>query len=358
MNSTKPHMTANLRLALICGAAALALCACGKGHAPDADDAAKPSALITTAAVETAASPDSVTAYGVVEVAPAGEHSLVAPVEAVVESVLVSQGANVRAGQVLLRLKASPQSELDLKKSAADLDVAHRALERTLRLRGGGLSSDGDVETAKAAELAATETHRSLVARIAAIGAVKAPADGTVESLSVNPGDQTAPGAALGRIGETGALRVRLNLDPVDAARIRSGASATLKSPGGAMDDAALAQGVVSEVSQRIDPQTHLATAWVAIHARLAPGRPVQGQIALSHAQSATIPRAALVYEDEAASVFVVDHGVAHKRAVKLGAEAGDRIAVLDGLKSGERIAVEGAAVLEDGMAVREAASK
>ncbi len=357
MTSTKSHMTTNLRLALICGCAVLTLCACSKGHGPDAEDAAKPSALITTAAVETTASAEGATAYGVAEVAPEGERSLVAPVEAVVDSVLVSQGATVRAGQVLMRLKASAQSELDLKKSAADLDVAHRALERALRLRGGGLVSDGDVETARAADLSATETHRSLGARIAAIDAVKAPADGVIEALSVNPGEQVSAGAALGRLGQTAALRVRLNLDLADAARVRPGASVVLKTPGD--DDAAdRTEGVVSQVSQRIDPQTHLATAWVAVHAGLAPGQPVQGRIALSRDHSPAVPRAALVYEDDKACVFVVEQGVAHKRTVRVGAEDGDKVAVVDGLKPGERVAVEGAAVLEDGMAVREAASK
>lgn len=346
MTSYKP-----LRLALLLAASSAILAACGSGGKKD-EDAAKPTALVTTAAVETAALADGVTAYGVVEVAPNGEHSLVAPVEAVVADVLTTPGVTVKAGQTLVRLSPSPQSAIDLKKSGADYDVAHRALERALRLRGSGLASDGDVETARAAEFAAAETHKSIAARIATMEALKAPADGVIETLTVAPGDQVAAGAAIGKLGESAALRVRLNLDPTDAAKVHQGATVTLKAAGGDT----LGEGAVSAVSNRIDPQTHLASAWVTTRARLAPGQPVEGVIAISRTHNPAVPRAALVYEDETAVVYVIDKSVAHKRAIKLGAEDGDKAVVLDGLKPGERVAVEGAAVLEDGMAVREAA--
>jgi len=93
----------------------------------------------------------------------------------------------------------------------------------------------------------------------------------------------------------------------------------------------------------------------VQVPGRLAAGQPLKGEIALTRADGPAAPRAAVVYEADGASLFVVQKGIAHKRAVKLGPERDDKVAILDGVKTGETVVVDGAAVLEDGMAVREA---
>ena len=65
-------------------------------------------------------------------------------------------------------------------------------------------------------------------------------------------------------------------------------------------------------------------------------------------------PRAALLYDGEQPYVFVIAGGVAHRRPVKLGALDGDRVEIAQGLAAADRVAVEGAAALDDGMAARE----
>jgi multidrug efflux pump subunit AcrA (membrane-fusion protein) len=51
--------------------------------------------------------------------------------------------------------------------------------------------------------------------------------------------------------------------------------------------------------------------------------------------------------------VFVVAGAVARKRDVRIGTEANGKVEIADGLKAGEQVALDGAAALEDGMAVR-----
>ena len=340
-------MTARLMIparAALLAASLAGLVACSGPE--KADEAAKPVALVTTAVLQRARLDETLTAFGAVEVAPSGERSLTAATEATVDAVLVSPGTEVTQGQPLVRLKPSPQAELDLKKAASDLDVADRALKRVLRLRATGLAGDGDVETARAARITAAATHASLHQRAAAQRELRAPAAGVVESLTVAPGDQLAQGAALGRIGDLGALRVRLR-------KVRPGAVVHLSG----LNGDALGEGRVSAVEPRIDPQTRLASVLVTLKGHLTPGQPLKGEIALTAADGPAAPRAAVVYEADGASLFVVQKGVAHKRAVKLGPEQADRIAILEGVKAGETVVVDGAAVLEDGMAVREGAA-
>ena len=66
------------------------------------------------------------------------------------------------------------------------------------------------------------------------------------------------------------------------------------------------------------------------------------------------IPRAAVLYDQDQPYVFTVTGNAAHKAEVGLGGEQGDRVEVTKGLAAGVRIVVEGAAALDDGMAVRE----
>ena len=327
----------------------LLLAACAKG---EADKDAAPTALVTTALATQAGMADTVAAYGAAEFDPGAERSLTAPVEAVVGQILAPAGTRVRAGQAVVVLKASPTSQLDLNKAKADADAAAQAYARAQRLRATGLDSDADVETARAASLAAVEAARSLTARAGGALTLRAPIDGVVESLALAPGDQAAQGATVAKLGALSGLRVRLGVEPGDAAAIRAGAQVRLSRLSGGE-----ARGVtVASVDPRLDAQTRLASVMVQAPAgAFAPGEPLKGVIVLRQQPGATVvPRAAVLYDQEQPYVFVVQKSAAHRREVKLGAEDDDRAAIAQGLRPGERVVVEGAAALDDGMAVRE----
>ncbi|QUD88796.1 efflux RND transporter periplasmic adaptor subunit [Phenylobacterium montanum] len=329
--------------------ALLALAACSKG---EADKEPTPTALVTTAVVAKASVADTVTAYGAAEFSPNGEHSLTAPVEAVVDKVLAPPGTRVTAGQAVVELKASPTSQLDLNKARADADAAAKAYARAQRLRAEGLDSDADVETAKATAEAAVQNAKSLAARGGAGLVLRAPAAGVVEQLALSVGDQAAQGATVAKIGTLSSLRVRLGVEPSAAANLRAGAETQLTPLAGGEERTAK----VVSVDPRLDAQTKLASALVEAPAgAFAPGQPLKGVIALrQQAGVVVIPRAAVLYDQEQPYVFVEQKSAAHRRDIKLGAESGDGVAVLNGLSAGERIVVEGASALDDGMAVRE----
>jgi len=342
-------MTLTLRHAVL-AAALLALAACS-GKTDDGDDDAKATATVKTAVVQAADVAESLTAYGSADVAPSGEETLSAPVEAVVVAVRVSPGADVAAGQPLIDLKPSPGTAAELTKAAADADVASKALARAERLRASGLGSDADVEQARAAASTASEAQRSLAARVGGALTLRAQQAGVVEALTATPGDLVAAGASLGKLGARGAVQVRLGLEPSDVAKVRAGEAVTLRATGGG----ALAAGTVTSVQSRVDPQTRLAGVIVAAHGGLAVGQAVQGDIVLRTVHAPTAPKAAIVYDQDQPAVFVVAGGAAHRRAVTLGPSQGDSVAVLSGLAAGDRVVVEGAASLDDGMAVAEA---
>ena len=327
----------------------LCLAACAKG---EADKDPTPTALVTTAVATQARVDDTVTAYGAAEFDPGAEHSLTAPVEATVAKIIAPPGTRVRAGDPVVALTASPASALDLQKAKTDAAAADAALDRALRLKSAGLDSDADVESARATALAADGLARSLSARAGSALTLRAPTAGVVESIALAPDDLAAQGAAVAKIGDLNGLRVRLGLEAQDAAVIQPGAGVLISATAGNADEAAS----VSGIDPRLDPQTRLASALVvAAPGLFVPGEPVKGVIVLhAHPAATVIPRAAVLYDQEQAYVFVVQASAAHRRDVKLGAEDGDLIAVSQGLTPGERVVVAGASALDDGMAVRE----
>jgi RND family efflux transporter MFP subunit len=124
-------------------------------------------------------------------------------------------------------------------------------------------------------------------------------------------------------------------------------------------------QGRVREIAAAADPATRLYRVEVAIpnvKQRLKTG--MMGKVSVPGSQPAAllpaVPATALVRspsDPHAASVFVVEgeleKSFARIRTIRLGQFAGSRVAVLAGLKEGERVVTGGRQNLVDGAAIR-----
>ena len=84
----------------------------------------------------------------------------------------------------------------------------------------------------------------------------------------------------------------------------------------------------------------------------------LRGNIDLSGPESAVVPRAALMQDEEGTYVFTVAEGVAHKTPVSLLTETDTEAAVKEAFAAGTQVVVAGNAALKDGMKVRLPAEK
>ncbi len=314
-------------------------------------DGLKATAEVKTVVLADAMLDRTVTAYGGVEFAPGGEHTLSAPVEAKVAEVLVTAGSPVSAGQTLIVLTASAQTQIELKKAADDARTEQDVYDRAVRLKALGIDSNADVESARATNVTAQATLSSLHARASGL-TITSPVSGAVETLTAAPGDLVATGASLGKVGQLSATRLRLGVEPT-AAAVKAGDAVRLGQTGGG---GVSHTGVVVGIDPQLDPQTRLASVLVdARGVSFPPGTALKGEIVTGHASGPVAPYGAIYYDADQPYVLVVDKGVAHHRNVQLGARQGDRVELVGGVHAGERIVSEGGASLDDGAAVKEA---
>lgn len=115
-----------------------------------------------------------------------------------------------------------------IKRQTEQLDATASAAEARARLtRQGTRREDITIARAqlKAAEARAAQARRELERRT-----VRAPLDAEVLQLKRRPGEYTQPGAeALAVLGDTRALRVRLDIDERDIGRVRVGDRALIQ---------------------------------------------------------------------------------------------------------------------------------
>jgi len=326
----------------------LALGACS---GPSDTTAPDPTALVKTAVVATGSIDETITIYGAAENGSLGKHTLSSPIEAIVRSVDAPVGSNVSRGQVVVRLAPSPAARLDLANASASANAADLAYARARRLRGDGLISDAEVETARAVKQSADATRSSLSGRSVGL-TLRSPIIGFVEVIGASAGELVAPGTPVVTIVKDGDIRARFGIDPSLARRVPAGSFVEITAAGG---KAPLTVSVQS-VDPVVDSQTKLASIYVLIpnESEIGAGESLTGNILLSsNASGLTIPYAALLDDGGQPYVYVIEKGVAKRVDITVGPRMGDKISVTKGLSAKQQVAVDGVTALEDGMKVR-----
>ncbi|WP_206239642.1 efflux RND transporter periplasmic adaptor subunit [Novosphingobium terrae] len=326
------------------------LAACGGAAADDEAGAKKedPTATVRTAVAGMGSIGAQTPIYGTVEPSPGGEFSLVTPAEAVVERILAPNGTQVAAGQAIVTLKPSRASAGDLAKASSDAAASSAAYQRAQRLRAQGLASDADVETARAAAQAAQAALARFGMGTSGL-TLRAPHAGVVQKLTARAGDQLAAGALLASVATGHDLQARFGVDPALARQIHPGQTLSLADP--------KANLTVSGVDSQPDPATHQVSLYARVPAGLAlvSGQAITAALGLGHAaQGVSIPYAALLDDGGKSYVFVVRGGLAHRQDVLPGNSSGETIQIIKGIAPGDRLVIEGASGLDDGMKVRE----
>jgi membrane fusion protein (multidrug efflux system) len=275
---------------------------------------------------------------------------VVAKTSGVLLRVLVEEGDQVRAGEVLAQLDPerprleAARAEATMRRAQNNYERSRELFERKLVSTESNDQLRFEYESAKAAwELAKLELSYTTIT---------APIGGVVAQRLAKPGNLINVNTALYRIVDNSRLEAVLNVPEREMATMKAGLPIRMEVD--ALRGQAF-EGVVDRISPVVDATSGTFRVVGVFRGQdaLKPGMFGRLQIVYDEREAAlTVPREALVESNGESSVFLVKEGKAVRRVVKLGYVNGEYAEVLDGLKAGDKVITAGRIAVRDGVAV------
>ena len=322
---------------------------------------------IRTAAVESQAAVERITVPATVASNAYRDTRVTALVGGIVTRVSAELGSRVGRGDPLAVIFSNELAEAQMKylSMRAMLEADHQKVERTQQLEAIGAASRQELEevtaihTGHETEVAASRQRLQLLGlsqkRVAALQeasqvvsdvVVPSPVEGIVITRTVNPGQVVSAGQDLFVVADLRTVWVIGDLYEKDFGSVRIGTPATVTVPAAAQN---VLRGRVAYIDPRVDPATRTAKVRVEVPNRTGDLR-LGMYVTVSfeeggNRQRVVISQHAVQTVGDRSVVYVPSsegEGQFEERRVKLGAILGDRVEVLEGLKSGEQIVTEG----------------
>lgn len=296
-------------------------------------------------------------AFGTIEANPRALSSVAWPAELIVQRVLVVPGQSVAAGQPLLEVALSPDSQLFAGLANQDVHAAEKALA-AVQMRFGAHLATLQEKLSAEANLATTQTKlaRALQAKVPSAGLVRATEAGTVRVIAAVAGGVAPAGSPLVTLTRGAAVgadlaRAEVGVDPLEANTLQGGEAVSIRSTDG---DMSVFTGQIDLIQPSIDTTSRLRRVSVRLTSSSVPavGTPIRAHIVLPNRAGLIIPRTALLPTADGNAVFVVSKGVASRRFVRLCGREGDTVCISSGIDAGDSIAISGVADLTDGASV------
>jgi RND family efflux transporter MFP subunit len=325
-----------------------ALTACNQ--APADVPSEPPATPVRAERIEWAPFQPTLTLLGVVQ--PAGLAEVAIPVSGRLDyparfaSGLVA-GAEVREGEVLARI-SSQDAEAALAEARLRVELTSAELDRHQRAFDAGVEAAAVLASYKAEAEIARSRLEAAQARAGRLS-LRSPVGGRLMvERRIPPGSEVAAGAILARVAAGGALKVEGRAAAADRERLHAGLKVRFAERG-------LGEGVIREVSPVVEAGgTVPLLVEVTIPEGLpAPGEGVELRVELDpRPQALTVPEEALALTESGSAVFVIERKrgrVARLRPVETGSRGNGRIEILRGIDAGDRVAVSGVSLLNDG---------
>ena len=327
------------RAAIVC--LAFALAGCGREHTTAAHE------RLPAADVRLAAVTDNTRAAGeevVGTVRPKLQAVIEAKVSGRIETLAVTPGQQVKAGDLLAQLDAREiQAKLD--QARAVRDQAVRELERARKLFEQKITSQAEFDAVEARERvaagAATEAETAL-----GYSKIVAPFDGVVTRKLADVGDLAAPGKPIVEMEDPAALRFEAGVPEALIGGVHIGDQFLVRVSSVASD----LQGTVAEVAPVADAasRTYLVKLDLPATEGLRSGQFGRVIVPTDDAKSVWVPASAVITRGQMEIVFVAVDGHAQLRLVRTGKRNASEVELLAGITAGENVVIDGADRLRD----------
>jgi HlyD family secretion protein len=249
-------------------------------------------------------------------------------------------------------------SKKDLEASQLDLTTAEDELrleEQTVALRTHSLNPN-DRALAAARTAQAQQRVATLDAQLS-YATIRSPITGIVTDQFQYEGEFASAGGKLVTIADTSTVIVKAPFSDTAVAQLKTGDTATVVPTDTSAEEM---HGQVTLLSRSSDPTNRSVEVWVTLgnsDGKLRANGAAQVTIAAnSKTDAIVVPASAVSLETSNANegtVMVVDNqNVAHETKVTIGIRTPDTIEIVEGLKGGETVVVEGNYALADGTKV------
>lgn len=339
-------------LAVLLGCLVLTGCHGGSGDSQAAEkDKPQAEEAVPVEAVPVARRPVAASYAGTAPLEARAESQVVAKTSGVALQVMVEVGQQVHAGQVLVRLD-SARAELQAAQSEAQLRKLEANYNRSRQLASQQLLSANDLDQLKFDLENARAVNRMARLELSYANVV-APISGVIAERSIKPGNFVQINTPIFRIVDTSRLEATLNVPERELATLKGGLPVQLivdALPGQVF------QGRVDRVAPVVDSGSGTFRVVCAFDGGglLQPG--MFGRMKIDYDQRAdalTVPRNALLEDNDDPAVFVVRGDKAARVSVKLGYYDGPWVEVREGLKPGDRVVTAGKVALREGSKVQ-----
>ncbi len=271
-----------------------------------------------------------------------------------ITAVHFNDGQAVSKGQVLVELKADQESA-GIAEAQAQLAQAEREYTRWKTLADRGIAPRASAEQ----YMSARDTARAALASASAQKldkVIRAPFAGRVGISDIAPGALISPGTPIVSLDDLSVIRVDFSVPDRYLPMLHEGLAITAK------PDALPGQvftGRIAQIDTRIDPATRALKARAEFpngDGRLKPGMLIKVGVDHGQHQGVAVPEAAVQFEGNQASVFLIAKGpkgqVARRTPVQTGITADGLVEITSGLKSGDKIVGDGLNRVQDGAPV------
>jgi membrane fusion protein, multidrug efflux system len=293
-----------------------------------------------------------------------------------VTEIQVKDGADVKAGDVLIRLDSRiaeatvEKDQAALSRDQATLEHAIETAARQQKLLSNEAVSQQSLEdanaTVKTAEATVAVDQATLKSDLVTLDqkTIRAPFDGRLGALQVVVGSLVQPQTAIVRLTSLDPLYATFALSESDASLVRTAQAAgkpikVSVTPLGTTD---AFTGNVDFIDAAVDTTSGTFTAratLTGVSDKLVPGQSIAVMAAIGSTPVVSVPTVALQATQQGNVIYVVgaDNTVA-VRPVTVALSAGDRSGLTAGVMAGERVVVEGQVRLAEGMKVLDASAE
>lgn len=283
-----------------------------------------------------------------------------------VARILVQPGDRVKPGQTLAVI-ASPdfgQAQADARRAESDFSLATKNLARMRELEQHGVAARKELQAAEADHARAEAEQQRTRARLKLYGAggdsisqtyaLASPIAGVVVEKNINPGQELRPDQMLANapalfvITDPATLWVLLDAAEKDLPQIKKGRLVVVRTP--AYRDESFSANINS-ISDFLDPATRTIKVRATLdntHRKLKGEMFVTAEVEGEDRRQLVVPPKAVLFQGEKHFVFTDDgDGKYTRREVRTGDAQQQSVVILEGLREGQKVVVDGTLMLQ-----------